>query len=194
MPINFKRIPWRSPTRPITAAENIEKQKTEQVVQEQFEQLNMQLEVEQDFDDLAKTEQLQLNLEIEELPPDDSAERLKWLEEQRAYYDRMIKSSLSVASVLVTQIIRNNVNRIGITTGNTIRQQKLSRVTTTAAQLSGVALSFVINPFIGVASVAGVLANALYQEERTMLQRDRITKDNEVRLQVLGGISQRGNR
>jgi len=194
MPINFKKIPWRSPTRPITAAENIEKQKTEQVVQEQFQQLNMQLEVEQDFDDLAKTEQLQLNLEIEELPPDDSAERLKWWEEQRAYNDRIIKSSLSVASVLVTQIIRNNVNRIGITTGNTIRQQKLSRVSTAAAQLSGVALSFVINPFVGAASVAGVFANVLYQEERTMLQRDRITKDNEVRLQVLGGISQRGNR
>lgn len=194
MPINVKRIPWRIPTRPITAAEAVEKQKTEQVVKEQFEQLNLQLEVEQDFDDLAKTEQLQLNLTFEDLPPDDTEEQLKWLDERRKFYDQAAKSSLTVATALGIQLARQNINRIGILTGNTIRQQRLSRSFTAAAQFSGVAVGFAINPVIGVVSVAGVLVNAAYQEERIILQRNRITQDNEARLQLLGGISQRGNR
>lgn len=191
MPINFKTIPWRKPTGPKSTQEVIEQRKTQEVVKQEFEQLNFQLEVEQDFDDLAKTEQLQLNLEIEEFDPNDKLERYKNAIDKLNQYS---KASFAIASSLAIQAIRSNIASISTLSGNDILQQRLQRTLNFGGQAIGVAIGFAVNPILGVSAVVSFATNLALKEQQTTLQRQRQTRDNQDRLEILGGISKRGNR
>lgn len=109
-------------------------------------------------------------------------------------FNRNTTFTLAVAAQVVTAVTLTSINTIGTRTGNTIKQERFQRAISPAAQLIGVAVTAAANPLLGIAASAAFITNIGIKEYQTAVQRDRVTKDNEMRLQLLGGISQRGNR
>lgn len=199
MPIKFKGIPWRKPTRRKSTEETIQKRKTQEIVREQVEQIQLELEESQDFDEISKYKQQQLNLETQESELISQIENAETNaanveNEKRAKQNDYINGGLSVAAQVAAQIVRFNVSTIGLRTGNTIKQERLQRTLNIGAQVAGIAVAGFVNPILGASAAVTFVSNAVIREQQTALQRQRITKDNEMRLQLLGGISQRGNR
>lgn len=198
MPINFKGIPFSSPVRPKNATQTVQQRQTQEVVQQEV-QIQFELEnLEENFSQHSRVEQLKLNLFPEEEGSIDrlgsaldELDKLLALEQK---YDVLAKKSFAVAGVILTQVVRSQVNRIGIRTGNTIKQERLQPALSFASQLSGVVLGFALNPLVGITAAVGFTVNAAIKEQQIVFQRTRETQDNQARLQLVGGISQRGNR
>lgn len=109
-------------------------------------------------------------------------------------FNRNTTFGLAVAAQIVTSATLTSINTIGTRTGNTIKQERLQRAISPAAQIVGIAITAVANPLLGIAASVAFVTNIGIKEYQTAVQRDRVTKDNGMRLQLLGGISQRGNR
>lgn len=199
MPIKFKGIPWRKNTRRKSTEETIQKRKTQEVVREQVEQIQFELEESRDFNEVSRYKKQQLNLETQESELISQIENAETnaanLEnEKRNKQNDLINGGLTLAAQAAVQAVRFHVSTIGLRTGNTIRQERLQRGLNLGGQIAGIAIASVVNPLLGVSTAFTFAVNAGIREQQTSLQRERISKDNEMRLQLLGGISQRGNR
>lgn len=201
MPLNFKRfnIPWRKPVTRKTTEESIQARKTREIVAEQVEQTQLELEDIENLNDLSRIKEQQINIEAQSIGLENEANRLEGEaavqeNERRARQNEFINGSLATTAQIAAQAIRYNVSTIGTRTGNTIKQERLQRSLSGVTQGIGIAIGAVVNPLLGVSAFATFAANVVIRDQQTRTQRERITKDNEMRLQLLGGISQRGNR
>ena len=201
MAINFKRfnIPWRRPVTRQTTEQSIQARKTREVIAEQVEQVQLELEDIDNLNNFSRIKEQQLNMEAQATGLENEADRLEGEaavqeNERRTRQNEFINGALATTFQIGAQAIRYNVSTIGVRTGNNIKQERLQRRLSGLTQGIGIGISAVVNPLLGVSAFATFAANVVIRDEQTRTQRDRITKDNDMRLQLLGGISQRGNR
>ena len=109
-------------------------------------------------------------------------------------FNQRATAGVAAGAQIVVQAIRNTVSTIGIRTGNVIRQERLERSLGFAAQAVGIAASFAVNPILGATAATNFITNSAIREYTAVLERQRITKDNALKMELVGGIAERGNR
>lgn len=202
MAINFKQLfnfPWRSPVNRKTTSESIAQRKTQEILRNEVEQIQFELEEEKDFNRVETYKQQQLNIETQDSALTQQIQQGEITaagieNEKRAKQNQIINSGLASAAQAVTQIARYNVATIGLRNGNYIQQERLQRRVSFGSQAIGIGISFAVNPILGATATAAFATNAILREFQTNLERQRLSDDNRMRMQLLGGISQRGNR
>jgi hypothetical protein len=200
--INFKQLfnfPWRSPVNRKTTSESIAQRKTQEILRNEVEQIQFELEEEKDFNRVETYKQQQLNIETQDSALTQQIQQGEITaagieNEKRAKQNQIINSGLASAAQAVTQIARYNVATIGLRNGNYIQQERLQRRVSFGSQAIGIGISFAVNPILGATATAAFATNAILREFQTNLERQRLSDDNRMRMQLLGGISQRGNR
>ncbi len=108
--------------------------------------------------------------------------------------ETLARSIVTAGLAAAQQALSYSVNTIGVKNGNIIKQERLQRGLLLANQFAGVGAAFLANPVLAATAAAGIATNYAVKELTIANQRERSTTDNILRLQLVGGISQRGNR
>jgi hypothetical protein len=108
--------------------------------------------------------------------------------------ETLARSIVTAGLATAQQALSYSINTIGVKTGNIIKQERLQKGLLLANQFAGVGAAFLANPVIAATAAAGIVTNYAVKELTIANQRERSTTDNMLRLQLVGGISQRGNR
>lgn len=104
------------------------------------------------------------------------------------------RAALSSAVAIGVQVANLRISTIGTRTGNVIGQERLQLGIRLGSQLVGVATSALVNPVLAATGAVALAANYIIKDQQVGFQRERISIDNNLRLNVLGGIAERGNR
>ncbi len=118
----------------------------------------------------------------------------KELIEINSFRETIARSIVTAGLATAQQALSYSINTIGVKTGNIIKQERLQKGLLLANQFAGVGAAFLANPVLAATAAAGIAANYTIKEFTIANQRERSTTDNMLRLQLVGGISQRGNR
>lgn len=201
MPINFKKftIPFRKPIERKTTEDSIKQRQTREIINEQIEQVQVELEDSRDFEIIQKTQQIQLNLQFQEegiTKNVEAEEKQAAIEEniKRAKFNQVATQGVAAGAQIAVQVARNNISTIGIRTGNVIRQERLERSLAIGSQAVGIGIGFAVNPLLGTQAAIAFTANQAIREYTRVLDLQRTTKDNALKMELVGGIAERGNR
>lgn len=202
MAINLNRfnIPWRKQIQnPVTTDETRRLRQQELVMSNIVEGLNESMARETEDSKILLLEE---SIENSTIIRDNLSGNIQALEVQAQEkknkeidaFNSNVSFGATVAIGVALQATRAYISTIGIRTGNTIRQQTLSRNLNLGTQAIGVALTTIANPLLGGAAAVAFVSNIAIREYTSSLERQRATKDNAMRLELLDGVAQRGNR
>lgn len=108
--------------------------------------------------------------------------------------NRRVQVGVGAALGIATQVSLAYVSTIGSRTGNVIQQQRLQRGFGLAASISGVAGTAVVNPALGVLAGINLAVGFGIREFKTQVERERVSFDNTLKLNLLDNVSRNGNR